>query len=343
MLDYEVDILAGCKTQTDWQFVNSEEDKYSNLFGNGRPTRGACGYNINDGKIKWDQWGGTCILAFGRLSSFVTDTGVDSTGLGRWSWLYVGGGGNTMRILIAYQPGRPNNITCGRTVWDQHVCYFEARGEVRNPRILFQLDLLSLLCIWKAAGDEILLLGDFNEDVYTGRLSLALSNGDLRMTEVCQQTMGVPLPPTHNRGVVPIDAAFGTASLLCTLVGLLPSRVGVDDHRVFLIDLSSDSVMGDLFPRVIPAAGCLLNCESNKIKNGYNKVLTQLSNRHSIFKKLLTVDKDSDGISPATVQLRMNKIDSELEQFMKSAEHKCHKYKRTQIEWSPYAGVWLHR
>jgi hypothetical protein len=88
---------------------------------------------------------------------------------------------------------------------------------------MFQLDLLSLLCIWKAAGDEILLLGDFNKDVYTGRLSLALSDGDLRMTEVCQRTTGVPLPPTHNQGVVPIDVAFGTAGLLCTLVGLLPS------------------------------------------------------------------------------------------------------------------------
>ena len=90
-----------------------------------------------------------------------------------------------MRILIAYQPGRPNNITCGGTVWDQHVRYFEARGEVRNPHIMFQSDLLSLLCIWKATGDEILLLGDFNKDVYTGRLSLALSDGDLRITEVC--------------------------------------------------------------------------------------------------------------------------------------------------------------
>ncbi len=65
MSEYGVDILAGCKTRTDWRFVESEEDKYSNLFGNGHPTRGACGYNINDGKIKHDQWGGTCISAFG--------------------------------------------------------------------------------------------------------------------------------------------------------------------------------------------------------------------------------------------------------------------------------------
>jgi hypothetical protein len=39
----------------------------------------------------------------------------------------------------------------------------------------------------------------------------------------------------------------------------------------------------------------------------------------------------------------MNKFDLELEQFMKVAEKDCHKYKRTDIEWSPYSGVWLHR
>jgi hypothetical protein len=39
----------------------------------------------------------------------------------------------------------------------------------------------------------------------------------------------------------------------------------------------------------------------------------------------------------------MNKFDLELEQFMKVAEKDCHKYKRTNIEWSPYFGVWLHQ
>jgi hypothetical protein len=39
--------------------------------------------------------------------------------------------------------------------------------------------------MWKGAGDEILLLGDFNEDVYTGQMALALSGKFLRMKEVC--------------------------------------------------------------------------------------------------------------------------------------------------------------
>jgi hypothetical protein len=129
MADYGVNILAGCNTRTDCQFVESEEDKYCNLFGNGHPTRGVCGYNINNKKMKQDQWCGTCISAFGQLASFVTATGVDSMGLRWWSWLRVGGGGKTTRVIMAY-PVRPNKYTRGGTGWDQHVWYFEAWGEI---------------------------------------------------------------------------------------------------------------------------------------------------------------------------------------------------------------------
>ncbi len=144
-------------------------------------------------------------------------------------------------------------------------------------------------------------------------MASALSGEFLRMKEVCRWTTGIPLPPTHNRGTVLIDAVFGIAVLMVTSVALLPSRAGVGDHRVFLIDVSSDSIMGDIFPRVIPAAGCLLNCKSDKIKSNYIKVLTQLSNRHLILKKLLVVDRESNGTSPSMVQLKMNIIDFELE------------------------------
>jgi hypothetical protein len=174
-------------------------------------------------------------------------------------------------------------------------------------------------------------------------MASALSGKFLRMKEVCHWTTGFPLPPTHNRGTLPINAVFGTTGLMVTSVALLPSQAGVGDHRVFLIDVSSDSIMGDVFPRVIPAAGHLLNCESDKIKSNYIKVLTQLSNRYLIFKKLLFLDQESNRISPSMVQLKMNRIDLELEQFMKSSEQNCHKYKMRHIKWSPYAGVWLHQ
>ncbi len=52
---------------------------------------------------------------------------------------------------------------------DQQVRYFESCGEVRQPRLMFQADLFNLIRIWKIAGDNIILLGDFNKNVYDGK------------------------------------------------------------------------------------------------------------------------------------------------------------------------------
>ncbi len=133
-----------------------------------------------------------------------------------------------MRIIVTYQPfSTRKKKTMGEMVWDQHLRYFEARGEIRNPRVMFQQDLISLLPRWKAAGDKILLMDDFNENVYSGPIALALSEDKLQLSKICRKTTGETLPPTHVRGCIPIDAIFGTAGLVCTAASLLPSRAGV--------------------------------------------------------------------------------------------------------------------
>ena len=283
MLDYGVDVITGCETRTDWRFVTKEEVRFCNLFGNGQAARGSHASNLNDHKTKRDQWGGTCIAATGRLASFVTITGVDETGLGRWAWLYVSGGGKATRVIVAYQPCQPKRRrTMGETVWDQHIRYHESQGEVRNPRIMFCLDLVDLLRLWKRGGNEIILFGDFNEDVYHGPLSTLLATDDLRMREVCHKVTGEPLPATHLRGRLPIDGVFCTAGAECTAATLLPPRAGVGDHRVFLLDFASETIIGDIFPRVVPISRRLLNCSSDKIKRNYIEVLSQLTTRPRI-------------------------------------------------------------
>jgi hypothetical protein len=113
---------------------------------------------------------------------------------------------------------------------------------------------------------------------------------------------------------------------------LLPSLVGIGDHRVFILDIDSRSLLGDVFPRVILMSRRLLNCASDWIKISYISVLNQLSNRHLLLKKLLLIDKESDSLSPASIHLWMNKVILEQEHFMKSAECDCNKYKRDNIE-----------
>ena len=128
---------------------------------------------------------------------------------------------------------------------------------------------------------------------------------------------------------------------MCSAASLLPCNVGIGNHHIFIMDISSESILGTIFTRIILASRCLLNCKSNNIKNSYRAVLNQLSNRHLIFQKLLVTDRASENISLAALQLRMNKIDREIEQFMKSAERDSHKFKQNNIEWSPITRVWL--
>jgi hypothetical protein len=208
---------------------------------------------------------------------------------------------------------------------------------------MFQSDLLYLFHHWKVAGDKILLLGNFNENKCTCSLATALAGDKFKMSEMCNQITGTMLLPTHICGHTPIDAVFSNAGLLGSAAALLPSRVRVGNHSMFVVDVESGSMLGNISPRVILAARHLLTCASDHIKHRYIWVLNLLLNRHLIFKKLLRIDKKCDCISLAQVQLCLNKIDLELEQFMKTAERDSHKFKRTHIEWSPRLGVWIHR
>jgi hypothetical protein len=127
---------------------------------------------------------------------------------------------------------------------------------------MFKSDLLNLLRAWLTTGDD-------NEDVYSGPLAGDIARDELRMTELYLCTSGICLPSTHTRGRTMINAVFATSGLVCTAVTLLPSLVGVGDHRVFILDIDFRSLLGDVFPRVILVSRRLLNCASDWIKISY--------------------------------------------------------------------------
>jgi hypothetical protein len=188
------------------------------------------------------------MITVGCLASSVIESGSDLMGLGCWCWIQIGGGGKDTCVVTAYQPTNPRRKTKGETIWDQHIRYFEARGEIRNPRDMFCANLISLLQQWKNAGNEIVLLGDFNKNVYTGDLARSLSGDNLRMHKLCRCITSLPLPHTHICGSVLIDAVFCTAGIDGVAIALLPSRIGIGNHRVFMVDVTYASMLGDVFP-----------------------------------------------------------------------------------------------
>jgi hypothetical protein len=204
---FNTNILAGCETQADWCQA-SEEQQFRNVIGMGMETRSIVAHNVNE-QMHRNQYGRCAMMAMGCFSAEVIKTGVDPYGLGHWCWLRVGSGDKKTRIVMAYQPsGSKLTYSTGTTIHEQHERYFKARRDLQPARTIFYEQLIAQLIIWKHSDLDIILLGDFKENIYTGKITKHLALSDLMLSEQCLQCTGMHVPPTFRDSTVPTDSIF---------------------------------------------------------------------------------------------------------------------------------------
>ena len=287
---YNADILAGCEVQTDWSEADRDK-QFDDLFGLGIARRGGAAHNTEDeGITNRCQPGGVAAIAFGKVSEYVK-VEPDPTGLGRWITLTLTNGERVSRVVMAYKPGYPTAIRrrgkdkLGSTVWEQHDRYWRKRGKFDDPRNIFAQDLLSLLRKWRAANEEVILMGDFNEDIYKDKLGRALLGEDIQMCEQYHRLCGEKAPFSHITGKRPIMGVFASPGIDCTAALICAHKIGVGDHRMHVFDFSSQSLLGIESPVAKRPSGRNLHCSIERQRVKYNRVLIQLTKRHRMFKK----------------------------------------------------------
>jgi hypothetical protein len=96
--------------------------------------------NQNIGRV---QEGGTGMVAFGKLTGYITKTGKDPHGLGQWCWtLYGGSDGHNTRVVMAYN-ACSNKKKNSRTTYQQQRQYFiTKKDDLTCPSKLFQQHLV---------------------------------------------------------------------------------------------------------------------------------------------------------------------------------------------------------
>jgi hypothetical protein len=97
---FNTNILVGCKTQADWRQATKKQ-QFRNIIGIGMETQSIIAHNINEW-MQQNQHGGCAMMAMGRFSAEVMESGVNPSGLGHWCWLTVGSGNKKTRIVMAY-------------------------------------------------------------------------------------------------------------------------------------------------------------------------------------------------------------------------------------------------
>jgi hypothetical protein len=151
--------------------------------------------------------------------------------------------------------------------------------------------------------------------MHTGWIAKRLVHPDLNFNKQCLGCTGMHIPPTFRDGVMPIDALYAMAGIECVNVHILPHKGGIGDHRCFIIDFSSLSVIRMRFQNIFRYAARWLHCKSTWLVQTYNRELDLLCNRHKIYERIYFIYSHVEYISDEDFAYLMNNWDSKLTQY----------------------------
>ena len=206
----------------------------------------------------------------------------------------------------------------------------------------FRDDLVKQLSEWQENGDRLIVCMDANEDIYNKNIGRTLTNADgLGMKEAIRDFTGKKLGATFFRGTKPIGGVWHTSDLVVTGACVMPAGYGVSDHRLFVINFLTSTLIGIAPPRVIRAQARQLKTNIPRAADRYVDKLEKEILQHNIIPHLGAAHESSS--VKAIVKERVDKIDKETKHYMTNAGKKCRRIKSGRIPFSPDSAVWIRR
>ncbi len=224
---------------------------WNQLFRGGEvDVRSVVAHNLHKAdQIDQVQEGGTGLLMFGLLTEYLDmpASKKDISGLGQWmTMLLKGGTGVQTRIICGYNPCQSNqqDNSTSYTQQRRHQIW-QHQDHITCPRVKFREDLGNLLKEWRAAGDSLIVCLNANENIYTQAMGKMLTDPEgLGMIEAVGRYTGKKIGPTYFGGQLPIDKIWTTPDVTVANACIMPAGYGIGDHRLFIVDLHTASLVG---------------------------------------------------------------------------------------------------
>jgi hypothetical protein len=336
----DVDIFGLSETGLDWK-QHGPRNKCRQILDNFWQHSRLIASTSNVSSESFTQFRGTCTGVTGKWSGRISAQGMDSHGLGRWSYALIHGkNGREVLIATAHQACKASIGTIGsKTACSQQWHLMRQSGDLKpDPRKRFFTDLDAFLSTHHKKGIEILLMGDFNEtlgDSLQGLDAIINKHSQLDLLP-CHHGMEGEVE-THSQGSERLDYAFGTQELAESIarVGVTPCDfVVASDDRGLHIDFNVDALLGGDPSHLMSPA--LRGTKSNSPKQcrKYVETLTMHLTKHSVFERAhrLQAITDLHGLTPA-LAVRWERIDRDLLQAYLHAERLTNP--RDRPAWSP--------
>ena len=341
--DLEADLVALPEHKVNCRHKHNRNGFRQMFHGGEADIRAVAAHNVHENVSK-HQEGGTALLAYGSIVEQYDfeHSGKDNTGLGRWvSMVFRGSEGVTTRIVCGYNPCY-NTRKESRTFYQQNRRYLITKEKDTScPRKRFRDDLVRQLAKWRDSGERLVVCMDVNEDIYAKSIGKALTDTEgLDMAEVVGEFTGKRVGATYYRGRKPIDGIWATRDMQVVGACVMPAGFGVGDHRMFVVDFCTASLIGLAPPKIVRSQSRRLNTMIPGVEARYLRVLEQLMTRHKMVPKLMAAASTQDR---AECKTRMDAVDAEETQHRRHAEKKCRRIKSGRIPFSPESTVWIRR
>ena len=330
---YSIDIYAMAEVNVNWKIVAKKESLRELCNEWFSLSRTCVAHNHIAHTSKPHQQGGVGIITSGELSLHVDRTEGDIKSLGRWcSTLFQGKHGVKTRIVSVYVPC--DNSTHGnKTVWSQQQESLLKLKTTKNVRDTFWSDLWTCIDKWSSDGEQLIIGGDWNENVYNQTL---IDNfQDKSLFPVITKQHQQMAPETYNGGSRPIDEFFASPSLKISACGYLEHGRVNSDHRPIWVEIHKDSFLGNDPPPLSTHKARRLKVQDPRTVAKYNFLLEQEFEKHRIYERSLNLYNTFQ--TPLTPEqcAEFDAIDRQREKSMKYAEKHCRKLHMGAIPWSP--------
>ena len=191
----KVDVMGLCEMGVNWGQVHSAHTFWDRTRRWVNMRRVAVAYNRKDKLAGQTQPGGTATLVVDDIAHRYKEAGFDETGLGRWSWIVITGKQQCVtRFITAYCPVKSTKGLT--TVYTQQLAYFKT-----DPTKRFWDDLAVEIAKWHSAGEQLIVMGDWNEPMGSENLQRWLTILGLKEV-ITERHHGEPppyVPPRKRR------------------------------------------------------------------------------------------------------------------------------------------------
>jgi hypothetical protein len=337
----DADGLLFCEHRLNLRHKDNKND-FKQMFQRKVDCRAVAANNVhqNVGRL---QEGGMGMVAFGKSTGYITKTGKDAYGLGRWWWtLYGGSEGHNTRVVVAYNTCKNSKRDSRRTYQQQRQFFITKKNNLTCPNKLFCQHLIQQLKKWHSKGDRIILFIDHNKHTYDRPLGRALADAEgLRLQEAVLRHTSKRTGATFFHRSKPIHSLWVLSDIDISNVCVMPFGYSIGDHQMFVLDITMESLVSKNPTKVMHPASRQLNSKMPQCGEAYLKSLESNIVQHRLQEQLNEVHRSSLPHDRKTE--RLNIIDWEGRNYMRHAEKVCRKIKCCCIPYSPEASIWIWR